>query len=207
MKTLRAVLLKRNKKCSVEKTTPCSILTVELTRGSETNTTLKRTKRITLEQSKQVKQRNTDQVLAMMMEDELLHDTVNLFCLREHSHENMLIYDAIYAYKKLKDSCQRRIAATEMYEKYLAKGAPIEVNVNWSVKELVKELMRSMENKWEVSPDLFIEVERAIVENLLDVIARFVKSEEYQAYKAEDLKKLEIQQSNARKRISMFFRA
>lgn len=101
------------------------------------------------------------------------------FLLQEYSAENIEFWLACQRFKsqKIRKSEDRKVAALEIYEKYLADGAPNEVNLPSESKErLVEALGR------EVDAHLFDIVQQEIL-NLMqsDTFPRFLKSDLYRA--------------------------
>ncbi|XP_050050229.1 regulator of G-protein signaling loco-like [Dermacentor andersoni] len=109
--------------------------------------------------------------------DELLHDPLGLlvfaeFLKKEFSQENIFFWVVCEQYRKMLDRCERKVAATAIYQKHLGPGAPEPVNVDSRAQLSVQEGLE------EAAPDLFVPAQKQIF-NLMkfDCYQRFLKSE------------------------------
>ncbi len=142
------------------------------------------------------------ELLLNMSQDEDLHDRIKLFALLEHSQENVLLYDAVQKYKKCTNVEECRAQAISIVKEFLEADSINEVNINYKCNDAIEKILNL---DIPLADDVFKSIEEALLENLLDVIARFMRSSLYAEYKAQDEKKELPQRSSARRRMSLFF--
>jgi hypothetical protein len=147
---------------------------------------------------------SVNELLAGMSEDEDLRDMIKLFALQEHSHENVLLFDAIQKYKKC-DPQQSKPVAIDIVRNYLLSTSQYEVNIGYKCSEEIDRILETENSTQPLPPDVFKSVEDALLENMLDIMARFMRSSMYVDYKMLDSQKDQHLQSTARKRMSVFF--
>lgn len=105
------------------------------------------------------------------------------FAACEYSIENISCFRDIRKYKTLKSQKKRFKQATNIYYAFLDKNAALEINVPRPIIEAVrKKLVGYDTNTCKLEPNLFDEIETAILYNLTDMYTRFFKSAAFKRF-------------------------
>lgn len=107
------------------------------------------------------------------------------FSMKEFSIENIMFWEEVQQYKKIKPKyhVKRFKCASRIFSSYLDGSAVMEVNIPQSARNEVKQKIDSfLKENTELPNDLFEKCENTIISNMIDIYARFYKSQTFQQY-------------------------
>jgi hypothetical protein len=128
---------------------------------------------------------SSEQTIHLLMGHPRTHDLLRDFACKELSLENILIYDDIKRYMIFEDMEQRKIHAKLIINMYLQQNSQYQVNLDKRRIEPVVRLYTAHEQDPVNNPlpqNMFEEILKSVVENLLDTYDRFFFYTPFQNY-------------------------
>jgi hypothetical protein len=121
-------------------------------------------------------------LLQLVLNNQKSHDLFSHFADEQHCLENVMLWDSMNQYKRCKDEEMKRILAGKIYEAFLCDTPELECNLTERVKTNVKnQIEKGLYNN-----TLFEDIEFEIEVCLGDVLNRFVQTQEYKLFTAQN---------------------
>jgi hypothetical protein len=128
---------------------------------------------------------SSEQTIHLLMGHPRTHDMMRDFAIKELSLENVLIYDDIKRYMIFEDLEQRKIHAKLIINMYLLPNSQYQVNLDKKRVDPVLRAFQAHEKEPEKNPlpqTLFDDIQKSVIENLLDTYDRFFFYTPFQNY-------------------------
>ncbi|KAG2382848.1 hypothetical protein C9374_004815 [Naegleria lovaniensis] len=129
---------------------------------------------------------NDSENLVSVLNNENIRKSFKIFCKSEFSVESIDFYEAVCAFKQLKDTTLIRNTSQHIFNTFIDPFGIHSLNINSKQVESVKNLVMENGNvKENISTDVFDPILQLVKMNLLDPFKRFQLSDDYKLYEEQ----------------------
>lgn len=125
-----------------------------------------------------------EMTISTIFSDGELKNMFKMYCTKERSPEGYEFLDQLEKFKKTKSEHKRYTKAKEIFNNFIIKDSPLELNLT---KEIIQQVEKNLTCPFpgldpSVPTTFFSEVERQVAFNLQDILMRFINTKEVKNY-------------------------
>jgi hypothetical protein len=110
-----------------------------------------------------------------ILENNSYREKLKEYAIRSFCGENVLFYEDVHKFKKIKDQEEMDAEAVVIYNKYIVSGAPYELNIQTDMSGPIANIIHSIQSSTfsNANEKMFDKLERHCISDIRDVYSRF----------------------------------